>query len=124
MLSVAAVQARLIWVMETPLAARPAGAVGGCVSASSTAARNAAICMTHAPALPSVAVAVYEPVASTTRSSAMSPFGLVIPRDVKPVPAAVVHVATLFPATSRSRAFVVVTAGVALLLVEPVPATA
>ena len=115
-------------VRVTPAAGEAIDTVGGVVSAGgggpALAALNAAICMTHAPALPSVAVATYEPVTVTKRSSAMSPFGFVMNRDAKPVPAAIVQEATSFPATRRSRAFVVVNVGVLLLLLEPVPPTA
>src|SRR4029077_14329576 len=73
-------------------------------------ARKATICMTHDPELESGAVALYEPVAVTVRSSAMSPSGEVRIRDVNPEPGPVVRVDTVFAPTRRSLVLVVVTA--------------
>ena len=53
-------------------------------------AENVAICITHGPDPVSVAVALLLPAAVTILSSAMSPFGAVMIRDVNPVPAAAV----------------------------------
>jgi hypothetical protein len=69
---------------------------------------NVTICMTHGPAVVSVAVALLLPVVVTTLSSAASPSGAVITRDVKPVPAAAVEVNTMFAPNINSLALVVV----------------
>ena len=119
-LSVAALQVRLIWVIDAAVAVRFDGAVGACVSPLITAALNAASCMTHAPAPESGAAAVCEPTAVTTLSSKMSPSGVVMRRLVKPVPAPIVDVNTSFAPTIRSLALVVVTAPLLLLLLVPV----
>ena len=58
------------------------------------AAEKVAICMTQGPAEVNVAVALLLPTTVTTLSSAMSPSGEVMIRDVKPLPAAPVVVAT------------------------------
>ena len=71
--------------------------------------------MTHGPAPESGAAALYGPAVVTTRSSAMSPSGVVIMREVKPVPAPMVEVYTVFAPMSRSVALVVVTVPLALL---------
>ena len=54
------------------------------------------ICMTQGPAEPSVAVALLLPAVVTILSSAISPSGEVMMRDVNPLPAAPVKVATMF----------------------------
>jgi hypothetical protein len=56
-------------------------------------AEKATICITQGPAPVNVAVALLLPVEVTTLSSAMSPSGVMI-REVKPLPAAPVSVAT------------------------------
>jgi hypothetical protein len=56
-------------------------------------AENATICITHAPEL-NVAVALLLPAVVTTLSSAISPSGVVMIREVKPLPAALVTVDT------------------------------
>ena len=66
--------------------------------------------MTHGPELLSVAVALLLPVAVTTLSSAISPSGDVMIRDVNPLPAAPVIVATVFAPKINSLALVVVAA--------------
>ena len=64
------------------------------VGAGPTDGANVAICITHAPEPRNVAVALLLPAAVTTLSSAISPSGVVMIREVKPRPAAVVVVAT------------------------------
>jgi hypothetical protein len=71
-------------------------------------AENVTICMTHGPDEVRVAVALLLPVTLTTLSSAMSPSGAVITRDVNPLPAAPVVVATVFAPKINSLALVVV----------------
>jgi uncharacterized protein (UPF0333 family) len=83
---------------------------------------NVAICITHGPDPVSVAVALLLPAAVTILSSAMSPFGVVMIRDVNPVPAAAVEVPTMFAPKISSFAPVVVAApllDVALLPLAP-----
>ena len=58
------------------------------------AAEKVTICMTQGPAEVNVAVALLLPTTVTTLSSAMSPSGEVMIRDVKPLPAAPVSVDT------------------------------
>jgi hypothetical protein len=58
------------------------------------AAEKVTICMTQGPEPLSVAVAVLLPAAVTILSSAISPSGVVMTREVKPLPAAVVVVDT------------------------------
>ena len=64
--------------------------------------------MTHGPAEVSVAVALLLPAVVTTLSSAMSPSGVVMIRDVNPLPAAPVEVAIVFAPKINSLALVVV----------------
>jgi hypothetical protein len=71
-------------------------------------AENVTICITHGPDEVRVAVALLLPVMLTTLSSAMSPSGAVITRDVNPLPAAPVVVATVFAPKINSLALVVV----------------
>jgi hypothetical protein len=71
-------------------------------------AANVAICITHGPDPVSVAVALLLPVAVTTLSSAKSKSGVVMIRDVNPLPAAEFPVATVFAPNTSSFAFVVV----------------
>jgi hypothetical protein len=59
--------------------------------------------------------------AVTTRSATRSPFGSVIIRSVRSGPAPVTPVSTSLPVTSRSMAFVVVTMGVMVVSLEPLP---
>ena len=80
-----------------------------------------AICMTQGPEL-SVAVAVLLPAEVTILSSAISPSGEVIVREVNPLPAALVTVETMFAPKINSLAAVVVAAPlleVALLPLAP-----
>jgi hypothetical protein len=60
----------------------------------------------------------------TNLSSAMSPSGLVSIRSVNDVPAPVVPVVTIFPATSTSEALVVVIAPELLVALLPLAPTA
>ena len=71
-------------------------------------AENVAICMTQGPDAFSVAAALLLPAVVTTLSSAISPFGVVMMREVNPVPAAVVRVATMSAPKISSLATVVV----------------
>jgi hypothetical protein len=71
-------------------------------------AENVAICMTQDPDEVNVAVALLLPAVVTTLSSAISPSGDVITRDVNPLPAARVSVATMFAPKINSFALVVV----------------
>jgi hypothetical protein len=71
---------------------------------------NAAICMTEGPAQVNVAVAVLLPAVVTALSSTISPSGVVIARDVNPVPAALVKLATKSAPKINSLATVVVAA--------------
>src|SRR6201997_3250784 len=59
-------------------------------------AEHPAISMTQGPDLVTLAVALLLPAVVTTLSSAISPFGEVMMRDVNPLPAAPVKVATMF----------------------------
>src|SRR5260370_27938971 len=68
------------------------------------------ICMTQGPAHSNVADALLLPAVVTTLSSAMSPSGEEIIRDVNPVPALPVKVATMFAPKINSLALVVVAA--------------
>jgi hypothetical protein len=69
---------------------------------------NVTICMTQGPEEANGAVALLLPVIVTTLSSAMSPSGAVITRDVNPLPAAPVFVATVFAPKINSLTLVVV----------------
>src|SRR5258708_20720313 len=80
---------------------------GGGGGGEPPAARKAASCMTHSP--DSAAVAAYDPVAVTTRSSAKSESGTVMMREVNAAPAPLVVPVVISPATSRSVEVVVVT---------------
>jgi hypothetical protein len=73
-------------------------------------AENVAICMTHGPEPFNVAVALLLPAVVTSLSSAMSPSGDVMIRDVNPLPAAPVNVDTMFAPKINSFALVVVAA--------------
>src|SRR5258706_301738 len=57
---------------------------------------------------------------ATVRSSAMSPSGLVITREVQPVPGPVVQLLTVLAAKSKSDALFVTAAGVLLVALLPV----
>src|SRR5438045_1400111 len=95
-----------------PLLGAVTATAGGVVSGGGggggepPAARKAASCMTQSPE--SEAVAAYDPVAVTTRSSAKSESGTVMMREVNPAPAPFVVPVVISPATSRSVAVVVV----------------
>jgi hypothetical protein len=78
------------------------------VGAGPVNAPNATICITHGPAELNAALALLLPAVVTTLSSAISPSGAVITRDVKPLPAAVVVVATMSAPKTKSLARVVV----------------
>jgi hypothetical protein len=80
------------------------------VGTGPVAAENVTICMTHGPASVNVAVALLLPTVVTSLSSALSPFGVVMIRDVNPVPAAFVSVATVAAPKINSFALVVVAA--------------
>ena len=80
------------------------------VGAGTATTANVAICMTHGPDPVNVAVAVLLPAAVTILSSARSPSGVVIIRDVKPLPADAFPVATVFAPKMTSLALVVVAA--------------
>jgi hypothetical protein len=73
-------------------------------------AENVAICMTQGPAPVNVAVALLLPAVVTSLSSAISPSGDVMIRDVNPLPAAPVVVDTMFAPKTNSFALVVVAA--------------
>ena len=68
---------------------------------------NVTICMTQGPEEVNVAVALLLPAVVTTLSSAISPSGAVMMRDLKPLPAARVVVATMFAPKINSFALVV-----------------
>src|SRR5262249_11645685 len=91
-------------------------------------AENATICMTHGPEEPRVAVALLLPAVVTTLSSAMSPSGEVMIREVNPVPAEAVVVPTISAPNINSLARVVVAdpllAAVPLPLAPEVTSTA
>jgi hypothetical protein len=71
-------------------------------------AENVAICITHGPVDPSVAVALLLPAIVTSLSSARSLSGEVMIRDVKPVPAVLFVVNIVFAPKINSLATVVV----------------
>jgi hypothetical protein len=77
------------------------------------------ICITQGPEEDNVAVALLLPVALTTLSSAISPSGTVITRDVNPLPAALVVVATVFAPTISSLATLVVAAPLFVVALFP-----
>jgi hypothetical protein len=83
------------------------------------AAEKVAICMTQGPEPVNVAVALLLPAVVTTLSSAMSPSGEVMIREVNPLPAAPVVVATMFAPKINSLALVVVAEP--LLAAVPLP---
>lgn len=109
----------VIPVIVVPFVGAVIETLGGLTSGGSIVALKATSCMTQEPLPASEAVALYEPTAETMRSWAMLPSGLVIMREVKPVPAPFVVVATSLPATSRTLATVVVR--VPVLEVPPEP---
>jgi hypothetical protein len=80
------------------------------VGAGPVMAAKVTICITHGPEDVSVAVAVLLPVVVTTLSSAISPSWEVITREVNPLPAAPVVVATMSAPKTNSLATVVVAA--------------
>jgi hypothetical protein len=71
-------------------------------------AEKVVICMTQGPAEVNVAVALLLPAVVIILSSAISPSGDVIARDVNPLPAPVVRVATMFAPKTNSFALLVV----------------
>src|SRR5665213_3731608 len=91
-------------------------------------AANVAICITHGPESANVAVALLLPAAATILSSARSPFGVVMIRDVNPLPTAPFSVATVLAPKISSLASVVVAApllaAVLLPLAPAVPSRA
>jgi hypothetical protein len=89
------------------------------VSAGPDTAANVTICITHAPEDVSVAVALLLPVALATLSSARSPSGEVITRDVNPLPAAPVVVNTVFAPKINSLATLVVAAPLFVVALFP-----
>ena len=85
-------------------------------------AENVAICMTQGPDALSVAVALLLPAVVTTLSSAISPSGVVMIREVNPLPAALVTSRPCPPQRSVRWRLVVVAApllAVALLAARP-----
>jgi hypothetical protein len=82
-------------------------------------AANVAICMTQGPAEFSVAVALLLPAAVTTLSSAISPSGEVMIREVNPLPAPAVSVDTVFAPKISSLALLVVAAPLLALALFP-----
>jgi hypothetical protein len=78
------------------------------VGAGPETAANVTICMTHGPEEVSVAVALLLPAVPATLSSAISPSGEVMMREVNPLPAAPVKVNTMFAPKINSLALVVV----------------
>jgi len=80
---------------------------------------NVTICMTQGPAEVNVAVALLLPAAVTILSSAMSPSGEVMMRDVKPLPAAAFVVATVFAPKINSLGLLVVAAPLFALVLFP-----
>ena len=96
-----------------PLASRQAAGCGCNILASrknrtASSYLNVTICMTQGPELLSVAVALLLPDTVTTLSSAMSLSGTVIIREVNPLPAIPVVVATILAPKISSFALVVV----------------
>jgi hypothetical protein len=73
-------------------------------------AANVTICITHGPEPVNVAVALLLPAVVTILSSARSPSGVVMMRDVNPLPAAPVSVETRSAPKINSLALVVVAA--------------
>ena len=116
-----AVQLTLICVVDRAVANRLPGADG---AGAAPAALKATTCITHEPAAANCAVAWNVPVAVTTSSSAISPSGLVITREVYPVPGADVLVETVLAPTNKSFAFVVVMAPLSVVELLPVAAPA
>src|SRR5580700_6700593 len=80
---------------------------------------NVAICITQGPEPSSVAVALLLPAVVTTLSSAISPSGDVIIRDVNPLPADSVVVATM--SAPKINSFVLVVVAEPLFAAEPLP---
>ena len=89
------------------------------VGAGPDTAENVTICITHGPEPVNVAVALLLPAVVTTLSSARSPSGVVMIRDVNPLPAAAVPVATMFAPKINSFALVVVAAPLFALALLP-----
>jgi len=108
-------------VTEVPPAVDPVfGLTLLTVGAGPVTTANVAICITHGPNPVSVAVALLLPAPVTILSSAMSPFGVVIIRDVNPVPAAPFSVDTVFAPKISSFATVVVAAPLLAAVLFPV----
>ena len=82
-------------------------------------AKNVAICMTHGPDPVNVAVALLLPAAVTILSSARSPSGAVMIRDVNPLPAVPFSVATVLAPKINSLATVVVAAPLLAVVLLP-----
>jgi len=80
------------------------------------------ICMTQGPAELNVAVALLLPVEVTTLSSTISPSGAVITREVKPFPALLVLVATVFAPKISSLVTLVVAAPLLEVVLFPLAA--
>jgi len=98
-------------VTEVPPAVEPVfGDTFVTVGAGPLTTANVAICITHGPDPVSVAVALLLPAVVTTLSSAMSPFGVVMIRDVYPLPADPTSVDTVPAPKMSSFALVVVAA--------------
>jgi hypothetical protein len=80
---------------------------------------NVAICITHGPGEVNGAVALLLPAVVTTLSSAIFPSGFVMIRDVNPLPAAPVVVATVSAPKISSFALLVVAAPLLALALFP-----
>jgi hypothetical protein len=89
------------------------------VGAGPEAAENVAICITHGPAVFNVAVALLLPAVVTVLSSAIFPSCDVMIREVKPLPADTVVVATTFAPKISSFALVVVAAPLLVVVLLP-----
>jgi hypothetical protein len=89
------------------------------VGTGPVADENVTICITHGPTPVNVAVALLLPAVVTTLSSAISPSGEVMIREVNPLPAAPVSVDTMFAPKINSFALVVVAAPLFELVLLP-----
>ena len=104
----------IVPVSEAPAAGVVMLTVGGVVSGRAAAARKATICITHPSDHSGAHWRCTKPGVVTTRSSAISPSGLVSIRCVKFGPGpVVVRPLTVLAPTNRSMALVVVTVPVA-----------
>jgi hypothetical protein len=90
-----------------------------CGVAATAPVPNVTICMTQGPEEANVALALLLPAVVTILSSAISPSGVVITRDVKPLPAAFVAVATVLAPKINSLGLLVVAAPLFALVLLP-----